>query len=340
MSSNENTIFPQLPAVVGPYLFQCKIGAGGFGSVYKTLNQRYNVEFAAKVLPKKANVSSQAEIETLLQLVHPNILRLYDVFEYLDYYILILELCNGGSINDPIALGVPLSVDKFCTLSCQIIDALEYMHNRHIAHCDIKPNNLLINNGRVKIADFGLSTFTDVKGKMSKPKGVSFHYAPPEVLSGQSYNPLPADVWSLGITLYKMATGSLPWKGKEKGEIKKEIINGFIDFEKIKDINLRKILYKMLTPYPTMRATMKEVQEMFGQYAHRKLASLPDTQMQQQQKLKQLMHFNSAQPRKCPLTPKVKRPNCPLTFSSMLVGRTCISMKKPSVLIKTAIVNS
>ena len=269
----QNEIFPELPFSLGNYIIQNKIGSGGYGTVFAAYHSTYDQLFAAKVIQKVSSSSPiKYEFEMMMKLVHPNIIRLYDMIEYQDYLVIILEYCDCGSVSrllkkikhDEKAENKGLTIPLFNIFAEQIISAILYIHEKNIAHCDIKPENLLINNGRIKVTDFGLSLIIDQK--LKAPKGMSLPYAPPEIINSNSYDPIKGDIWSLGITFYKMLTGSLPWRSKNNNDLKNEIAHASVSVDFIDNPVLRKMIYKMLTPYYNMRPTMKEVQVMFDKY--------------------------------------------------------------------------
>lgn len=191
------------------------LGSGGHSSCYKVIRAIGDFEFACKISyipenedgtkPEKLEICEN-EMNVLKMAQHPNIIQLYDIFIYKPFYILILEFCPGGDLENK-----RLKKEDLMTYSKQIIDAVSYLHSEKIAHHDLKPSNCLIDkNGRIKLADFGLSI------KYSYPSSQQFKgtkiYTPPEVMKRASFDPFKADIWSLGMTLYSLMTGELPFK--------------------------------------------------------------------------------------------------------------------------------
>lgn len=250
-----------LPVIVNNYEFLEVIGRGGFGAVYRCLNRNYGVEFAAKVLPMSSASASESftsEIEALTQLDHPNVIKLYNYFEFEQQLILILELCEGGSIKNKIRGGIERQ--EFLYYANQILDGLDAIHAQRIAHRDIKPANLLLNDrGKVKVSDFGISA--QVTGQIHDFTGSLFFMAP-EVLAKTDYDPFAADVWALGITFFHMITGKLPWTAETKDEVKKQIRLGCIDLKEVVNSGFKMALKKMLSMDPRERPTMAQVKQM------------------------------------------------------------------------------
>ncbi|OHT13849.1 Aurora/IPL1-related protein kinase 2 [Tritrichomonas foetus] len=301
---------PSLPFRINQYIFKQAIGSGGFGSIYLVQNMNYSNEifFAAKMIP--LNKNPQFELNVLMGLSHPNILRIFDSFVYMDKMVMILEYCDSGSLADLIDVDNNrnfLPTNFFGCFAIQAVDGLCYMHQHNIAHRDIKPQNLLLTDGnRLKIADFGLSinVLDDI---LERPKGMSFLYAPQELWNSHEsrfYDPIKGDIWSLGITFFELIVGHLPWKGCDRDEIKKEITSALIDFDEVPDMQVRRLLFKMLNVNPENRIDIFMVKDMLLQIVARPKPRI---------KLIPMTHYKT-QPR--------HNQSVPLTFSRVKFGRT------------------
>ena len=209
-------IFNQLPVVIRNYVIDREIGKGGFGTVYHGTCSRYcDFEFAIKVSPLSANRCAQIEtaysneVGALQKLDHPHVVRLYDFFAEGSLLFVVLEYCPGGDLEARVRDPHKMDLWKQMEIANQIVSAVIYCHENCIAHRDIKTANILFDAyGRVKVADFGLCKET--KGFIDTYNG-SLLYAPPEILRGICHNPFQADIWSLGVLLYRLATGEYPW---------------------------------------------------------------------------------------------------------------------------------
>ena len=206
-------------------IYDCtkKLGKGGYGKVFQVKNKSTNKLYACKKL-SKLNIKNakkfQNEIEVLMKMDHPNIVKLYEVFESDNSLYLIMEECYGGELFDRILHRINTNnmytEREACLLMKQIIGAIEYCHNNGIAHRDLKPENLLYlkegseEDNPLKIADFGLSQSINLKKMLTSKVGTSY-YVPPEILAGNYTE--KCDIWSAGIILYILLSGEPPFNG-------------------------------------------------------------------------------------------------------------------------------
>lgn len=257
--------YPSLPYQIKNYVLNSIIGQGGFAIVYKATNVLYNRDFAVKVICQSKisnrNVSSfEAEIKSLTQLDHPNVIRLYDYFKEDDHLFLVLEYCSGGTLEDKILKEEEMSFEAQIKICSQIVSALNYCYDQNIAHRDIKTSNVLIDgNGRIKVTDFGLSQVISHDQNMHQFGG-SLHYYSPEICKKVSFNPFKSDVWALGVLFYRLFTYSYPFDGVTEHEIKTKIIDGFYP-EKLTGL-IGKVVRKMLTPCPEERISIYQLSKM------------------------------------------------------------------------------
>ncbi|KAK8888627.1 hypothetical protein M9Y10_033359 [Tritrichomonas musculus] len=206
-----------LPQKIKEYTFEKLIGQGGFSRVFLVSSPKYDFKFCAKVMPKSLQTDNQNDIDFLLHLEHPNIIRIYDQFVIGPMIYCILEYCPNGSLHDIVQEGKIKRPDEIIFQMQQILLALNFVHSHHIAHRDIKPSNILIDKyGRPKLIDFGISIRIE-PGELIREFSGSKAYSPPEVILEQPYNPYKADIWSLGVTFYFLIITKLPWpKSPEK----------------------------------------------------------------------------------------------------------------------------
>lgn len=258
--------YPELPHRVRNYVLNSVIGKGGFAIVYKAVNVFYNVEFAVKVVCPPKNESSsilrsfEAEVNSLIKIDHPNIIRLYDYFTEDEHMFLVLEFCNGGTLEDKITNGDVLSDFVKFKICSQIISALKYCYDKSIAHRDIKTSNVLFDaSGRVKVADFGLSELIDHDESFNEFNG-SLLYASPEICRMISFNPFKSDIWSLGVLFYRLFSNSYPFNGRTKIDLKNRICEG-IYTEKCRP-PISRIIKKMLVVDPENRITYEQLEKL------------------------------------------------------------------------------
>lgn len=196
-----------------------KIGTGGMAEVFKGKDHKLNRYVAVKVLKeefrdndgfvKKFNEEAQAAAG----LAHPNIVNVYDVGDENGIYYIVMELVEGITLKNYIERKGRLTIKEATSIAIQVSAGLEVAHNNHIVHRDIKPQNIIISReGKVKVTDFGIAKATTSQTTTSSAMG-SVHYASPEQARG-GYVDHRSDIYSLGIVMYEMVTGRVPFDGE------------------------------------------------------------------------------------------------------------------------------
>ena len=247
------------------YTFLRPIGRGGFACVFLVHSNKYNRDFAAKVtrFDERCCQFGEAEINSLMHLEHPNIIRLYDHFVEGNELYMILEYCRPGSIKDCIPSGQRMPLALFKQFCFQILSALAACHALGIAHRDIKPANILIDDhGRPKIADFGLGIKCKKGGCVDCDAG-SLAFAPPEFFREKTLDPFKADVWSLGVLFCWMAIGKLPWRAHNPNDFVKEISTcdiGHAICDLPKDV--QQMISMAMTTDPRIRPTVERLMDL------------------------------------------------------------------------------
>lgn len=196
-----------------------KIGTGGMSDVYKAKCHKLNRFVAVKVLKQEfsenANFVSKFRIEAQAAagLMHPNIVNVYDVGEENGIYYIVMELVEGITLKKYIEKKARLSYKEAISIAIQVSMGIEAAHNNHIIHRDIKPQNIIISkDGKVKVTDFGIAKAATSNTITSNVMG-SVHYTSPEQARG-GYSDEKSDIYSLGITLFEMLTGRVPFNGE------------------------------------------------------------------------------------------------------------------------------
>ena len=196
-----------------------KIGTGGMSDVYKSKDHKLNRYVAVKVLKQEfsenANFVSkfQVEAQAAAGLAHPNVVNVYDVGEENDVYYIVMELVEGITLKKYIEKKARLSVKEAISIAIQVSMGIEAAHNNHIIHRDIKPQNIIISKeGKVKVTDFGIAKAATSNTITSNVMG-SVHYTSPEQARG-GYSDEKSDIYSLGITMFEMLTGRVPFNGE------------------------------------------------------------------------------------------------------------------------------
>ncbi len=196
-----------------------KIGTGGMSDVYKAKCHKLNRLVAVKVLKQEfsenANFVSKFRIEAQAAagLMHPNIVNVYDVGEENGIHYIVMELVEGITLKRYIEKKARLSYKEAVSIAIQVSMGIEAAHNNHIIHRDIKPQNIIISKeGKVKVTDFGIAKAATSNTITSNVMG-SVHYTSPEQARG-GYSDEKSDIYSLGITLFEMLTGRVPFNGE------------------------------------------------------------------------------------------------------------------------------
>lgn len=195
-----------------------KIGSGGMSDVYKAKCHKLNRLVAIKVLKAEftddANFVSKFKMEAQAAagLSHPNIVSIYDVVDEGDIHFIVMELVEGITLKSYITKKGRLDVKEAIGIAIQVAQGIEAAHEQHIIHRDIKPQNMLISmDGKVKVADFGIARAVSSQTMNSTVVG-SVHYISPEQARG-GYSDERSDLYSLGITMFEMVTGRVPFGG-------------------------------------------------------------------------------------------------------------------------------
>ena len=196
-----------------------KVGTGGMADVYKSKDHTLNRYVAVKILKQEfsenANFVSKFRVEAQAAagLMHPNIVNVYDVGEEKGIYYIVMELVDGITLKNYIGKKGYLGYKEAVTIALQVSMGLEAAHRNHIIHRDIKPQNIIISReGKVKVTDFGIAKAATSDTITSNVMG-AVHYTSPEQARG-GFSDEKSDVYSLGVTLYEMLTGEVPFDGE------------------------------------------------------------------------------------------------------------------------------
>ncbi len=196
-----------------------KIGVGGMAEVFKGKDHKLNRYVAVKVLKEEFRENDafvkkfKEEAQAAARLAHPNIVNVYDVGDENGIYYIVMELVEGITLKNYIERKGSLTIKEATSIAIQVCTGLEVAHNNHIVHRDIKPQNIIISReGKVKVTDFGIAKATTSQTTTANAMG-SVHYASPEQARG-GYVDHRSDIYSLGIVLYEMVTGRVPFDGE------------------------------------------------------------------------------------------------------------------------------
>ncbi|KAJ6518706.1 Pkinase-domain-containing protein [Mycena sanguinolenta] len=263
------------PKRIGLWKIGRTIGTGCSGRVRVARNSKTGQYAAVKIVSKTvlesttslnrlvddtehSQLSLEREIVVMKLIDHPNIMRLYDVWETSTELYLILEYVKGGELFEHLCKMGRLQTEEALGYFQQIISAIDYCHQLNIAHRDLKPENILLDEDfNVKIADFGMAAW-QANGMLRTSCG-SPHYAAPEVVSAEAYNGSAADIWSCGVILHALLTGRLPFDDDDMGTLLEKVKAGAFDMPDDIDPLAQDLIKKMLTANVEERITMPDV---------------------------------------------------------------------------------
>lgn len=236
---------------------------GGMSSVYLATDIILNREVVVKMikadpLDKEKSVRRfQREVESTIQLSHPNIVSVLDVDETDEYHILVTEVVHGVNLKEHILKNSPLDIDEVIRIAMMTLRGIEHAHDRGIIHRDIKPQNILLDtNGRVKITDFGIAKALS-ETRMTETNQVigSVQYISPEQAKGQNTDER-TDIYSFGVMLFELLTGRLPYEAETAVSVAlKHISEPFPNISEYRDIpvGLKNIIMKCTEKEPINR---------------------------------------------------------------------------------------
>lgn len=238
------------------------VGTGGMAHVYKAKCHRLNRYVAIKVLKEEFEKDDDfvkrfhVEAQSAAGLIHPNIVNIYDVGEEAGLHYIVMELVEGVTLQEYIKNNKKLNAQQAVNLSIQIAQGIEAAHNNNTVHRDIKPQNIIItNDGRAKVTDFGIARASNVNTITMATIG-SVHYFSPEQARG-GYVDTRSDIYSLGITMFEMVTGHVPFDGDNAVTVALKHLQDEVVFteEESADIprSLEKIILKAVNKKPEFR---------------------------------------------------------------------------------------
>ena len=199
----------------------------------------------------------EREIVVMKLIDHPNIMRLYDVWETSTELYLILEYVQGGELFDYLCQKGKLPIPEALNYFQQIISAIDYCHRFNIAHRDLKPENILLDKElNVKIADFGMAAW---QNGMLRTSCGSPHYAAPEIVQGYAYNGSAADIWSCGVILYALLAGKLPFDHEDCEALLNLVASGVYNMPIDISPLAQNLIRRMLATDVEQRITMPEI---------------------------------------------------------------------------------
>ena len=270
MINKSHFIGEHIDKVEKSYEFIKELGKGSYGQVFRCQNKINGNVYACKKMSKK-KIKNKDQFKTEINLLratdHPNIIKLYEIYEDNKYIYLIMEECSGGEFFDSLAKRAKekkMYTEKECAkIFKQILEAVNYLHAHGVCHRDLKPENILFSNvaddSCLKLIDFGLSKVIEGDKNLKGAVGTTFYMAP-EVITG-NYNE-KCDIWACGVILYIMLCGKPPFYSQNEEELKKNIcsMKYTFDYPEFKKVSQDAIdlIKKILVP-PEKRLSAAEI---------------------------------------------------------------------------------
>ncbi|XP_015196452.1 MAP/microtubule affinity-regulating kinase 4-like isoform X4 [Lepisosteus oculatus] len=249
---------------IGNYRLLKTIGKGNFAKVKLARHILTGREVAIKIIDKtQLNPTSLQklfrEVRIMKGLNHPNIVQLFEVIETEKTLYLIMEYASGGEVFDYLVSHGRMKEKEARAKFRQIVSAVHYCHQKNIVHRDLKAENLLLDaDSNIKIADFGFSNEFTLGNKLDTFCG-SPPYAAPELFQGKKYDGPEVDIWSLGVILYTLVSGSLPFDGQNLKELRERVLRGKYRVPFYMSTDCENILRRFLVLNPSKRCTLEQI---------------------------------------------------------------------------------
>ncbi|XP_007574655.1 serine/threonine-protein kinase MARK2 isoform X6 [Poecilia formosa] len=248
---------------IGNYRLLKTIGKGNFAKVKLARHVLTSKEVAVKIIDKTQLNSSSLqklfrEVRIMKMLNHPNIVKLFEVIETEKTLYLVMEYASGGEVFDYLVAHGRMKEKEARAKFRQIVSAVQYCHQKCIVHRDLKAENLLLDaDMNIKIADFGFSNEFTLGNKLDTFCG-SPPYAAPELFQGKKYDGPEVDVWSLGVILYTLVSGSLPFDGQNLKELRERVLRGKYRIPFYMSTDCENLLKKFLILNPSKRGSLEQ----------------------------------------------------------------------------------
>ncbi|BDV03475.1 MAG: hypothetical protein HPPSJP_1960 [Candidatus Hepatoplasma scabrum] len=258
------------------YKIVSEIGKGASAVVYLGYDLLNNKNVALKIQNQKDEFSNmdkrfKLEANTLLNLNHQNIVDTYDYFTWNNRRVIVMEYLDGKTLEKYIREKQYLSSKEVATFAIEILEGLDHVHQNGIMHRDLKPANITITvDNKLKLMDFGIIQ-TSINQELTRQASIigTIQYLAPEIFKGEKSSP-PSEMFSIGVLLYRMSTGVLPFKGISHEDTAKKILNDDplppTNINKMLDLELEKIILKLLQKdyynrYQTARETINALKD-------------------------------------------------------------------------------
>jgi serine kinase len=248
------------------YLLGVTLGEGSYAKVKSAYSERHGKKIAIKIINKKKAPKDfqqkflPRELDILKILHHPNVIELYEILQFNNKVYIMMEMAGHGDLLEYIKLRGAIPEEKSKRTFFQIVTAVGYLHGQNIIHRDLKCENILLDTqNNVKLSDFGFARLLGA-GEISKTFCGSAAYAAPEILQGIPYTGFAYDVWSMGVILYIMVCGSMPYDDSNIKKMIKYQTERKVGFSKSKKVSetCKNLIHSMLEANVKLRATIPD----------------------------------------------------------------------------------
>jgi serine/threonine protein kinase len=324
----------EIPKLIGRYTYIRTLGTGSSCVVVEVVNLSTGEHFACKVVSRIALTEAdefgcfEQELRVHEFLRHRNIVRIHEIIFQPNHVFVVLDLCDGGDLLSFIVDHPNAYPSVHRPIVQQILEGLQYLHARGIAHRDIKPDNILLTSSHiVKLADFGCC---EIANSGAEPRaGGTIYYAAPEIFLTRGLFGIKADIWSFGILIFTLFTGHLPWKDGDREEIIEQITHRQFSARFMLPTDAARIFEACTKLDPNERPTATQLLEdpWLRMDAGRKVPSIPRTGSQVLSlSLDQTDRQRRATPVPGPVTPRkrliVRQPGTPPARASLRASQS------------------
>lgn len=250
------------------YMIGKQLGKGAFGKVYLGLHRLTGLKVAIKTIDKSIIEDERTrkkvfqEVYVMKKVNHQNVIRLLEVFESSKHLMIVLEYAGGGDLLQLVKSRGFLSENEGKSIFSQVVDSVKACHNKNIIHRDVKLDNILITTDFtcVKLCDFGVSRSVKPGEKIYDQCGTPAYLAP-EIVADRGYDPFYVDIWSMGVLLYAILSGTVPFRAKTLQELHKLILRCKYQMPDNISDEAKDLIKRMLNPIPHLRITLDEIKQ-------------------------------------------------------------------------------
>ena len=250
------------------YMIGKQLGKGAFGKVYLGLHRLTGLKVAIKTIDKSIIEDERTrrkvfqEVYVMKRVNHQNIIRLLEVFESSKHLMIVLEYSGGGDLLQLVKSRSNLTETEGKNIFSQVVDAVKACHSKNIIHRDIKLDNILITTDFmcVKLCDFGVSRTVKPGEKIYDQCGTPAYLAP-EIVADRGYDPFFVDIWSMGVLLYAILSGTVPFRAKTLQELHKLILRCKYQMPGNISEQAQDLIRRMLNPVPHLRISLDEMKQ-------------------------------------------------------------------------------